>query len=367
MASLTTPESWTQFYSKHSKGLQNTVVCAVMRGNFTFPDAFCRIRLLVGLWCVDIHRDMWIFLHKSHPLITLRQTLNRGLVLDLTKNNDQTFAFGDVITLSTNNAIIDFTQKPSRLCVVGRNYLASQPLTIKVDKHRVDLQFYLVESTKPLRVNFITASADLGCHSFAPNENNIGVQWCFLPGDRSGPSVSEKRLPSFDETLYQHDLFCDFIQTQLRFATLSMYEHQRLSDSILSFILRLTHESKASADTFRRASKIQYLLADHAHASHLDTFLVPSITINAYESSLDALLNAASSYSAQYDRFIAEKTTIHARYDALYAMAEQHKAASIAQRQLLTQAEIAWKDATNAMDVARENAKVSPSVWFHGI
>lgn len=91
-----------------------------------------------------------------------------------------------------------------------------------------------------------------------------------------------------------------------------------------------------------------------------------SRAIHLHDGSLDALLNSASSYSAQYNR-PTNNTTISARYDTVYAMNEQHKTVSIAQLQQLTQAELAWKDADDAMEVARENAKLSLSVAFQEI
>lgn len=176
--------------------------------------------------------------------------------------------------------------------------------------------------------------------------------------------MSFAHLKTLDDRIQKEAFLERLFQTQLRIASLTMFTNPNLSRSILHFICRLTFKSAIAAVTHFEASTILgQLLAEIQHAGDPDVWFVPSVTMAVYEDPLETLLSAASLYAGQYNRFMDRKADTLARHDAVRAMAQENKGASIAQIQLLSQAKTKWEDTLCAVQVAQGNAEVCSSVF----
>lgn len=290
----------------------------------------------------------------------------RSPVVDISTlgQKQMTFAYGDVFTLPSDKTF-DFSSKSSFLFLVGRTFSADAPrkITLKVGKGTTKFIFYATEAQKPLTVVFTKNDQELGTYPLTPDAINIGVTISFLekPDDITGEpaGMSKKLLPLLGDSIQNEPVLVRFLETQLRVAAITMFTYPKLSLSILLFICRLTLQSKVAAVTHFEASTIMdQLLADLQHSGDLNVCFVPSVTMSVYESTIIALLESASAYSTQYDRFIDKKDDSAARHQATLVMVEQNKDALVSQAQLLAQAQTSWDDAMSAMETAQINAKV---------
>jgi len=289
----------------------------------------------------------------------------RDLVLDLStiKKNSSTFAYADVLTLPSNDTTFDFSAHGGFLFIVGRTFSATAPrrLSIKVGKWVTKFICYVAEVQKPLTVVFTDGSITLATHELKSDIDYLGYMITY----RQTSGMSIMYLRTLDDRIQKEPFLDRLFQTQLRIASLTMFANPTISRSILHLICRLTFKSTVAAVTHFEASTIlDQLLTDIHHADNSNVWFIPSVTMVVYEGPLGALLNAASMYATQYNRFMDGKADASVRRDAARVMVEENKSASIAQIQLLLQAKKGWEDATCAVRVAQGNAEVNSSAPF---
>jgi len=275
-----------------------------------------------------------------------------------------TFAYCDVVTMSLEETILDFSAKGGFLFLIGRTFSAIAPrrLALKVGGGTTTFIYYATERQQSLTVVFMEG-LDVHAYELTPDAINIGVKITYRNHASNRRSdkpagITIEYLPVLEEQFQIDPVLERLVQTQLRIASLTMFTYPKLSLSIVLFVCRITQKSRVAATTHLEASTLlDQLLADLRH-NDPNVWVMPSVTMNVYENTIAALLTAASRYSIEYERFIDKKDHASSRYNAARIMVEQSKGASTRQCQLLQQAKAWWEDAVGALRFAQRNAEV---------